>query len=285
MNIKKINFKGSFKLESDYNNDTISFAKKLGWILLIFIWWIVPTLGLISPVILPPPSKILIAFWQLLMGRNYEWAGIQDFFSQLIQGDHLLSHILYSSFINVLGYLEAVLIAIPLGFLMALFPLPKYMFSSQLDSFRYLALPAATGIFIALFGIGTGVKVHFLAVGILVYLLPVVVQRVSETEKQYIQTMKTLGATNWQKLRFLYIPLVLSRVAADVIILVAISWTYITIAEALVNTGGLGGIAVNAGHQNHNDYIIAILILVIILGTTQDKLFRNWKKRAFKFSN
>ena len=50
-------------------------------------------------------------------------------------------------------------------------------------------------------GLDTDMKVHFLAFGILIYLLPVVVQRIDEIEDVYFKTVYTLGANSWQTFR------------------------------------------------------------------------------------
>lgn len=131
---------------------------------------------------------------------------------------------------------------------------PYYRIVSRYQSviwyaLRYLPIPAVSGIFIAAIGIGFDMKASFLAFGIIIYILPVVVQRVSELQNPandkdyvYLQTISTLGATNWQKFRYVYFPYVMQRVSTDVINLTAISYTYIVIAETLNKEGGIGAL-------------------------------------------
>ncbi|MBK8832115.1 MAG: hypothetical protein IPN60_14925 [Saprospiraceae bacterium] len=38
-------------------------------------------------------------------------------------------------------------------------------------------------------------KVHFLAFGIIIYMLPVMIQRIDEVDDVYLKTVHTLGAT------------------------------------------------------------------------------------------
>ena len=103
---------------------------------------------------------------------------------------------------------------------------------------RYLPLTAVTGLFILWFGIEDEMKVAFLAFGIIVYLLPVVVQRIDEVKDVYLKTVYTLGATDWQTVKSVYIPSVMSKLMDDIRVLTAISWTYIIIAELLNRQGG-----------------------------------------------
>ncbi|MDH5655074.1 MAG: ABC transporter permease subunit, partial [Spirochaetia bacterium] len=116
-------------------------------------------------------------------------------------------------------------------------------------------------------------KVQFLSFGIFVFLLPTVVQRIDEVEKVYVDTVYTLGASKMEILRTVYIPSVISRVSDDIRVLVAISWTYLIVAELVNKTGGLGALAYTAGRQSRIDKVFAILVLVIIIGLVQDKIF------------
>jgi NitT/TauT family transport system permease protein len=242
-----------------------------GWILLIFLWWLIPTMGWIKSTILPSPVDVLKSFKTLFVDRN------------------LVYNTGYSIFINLGGYLQAMAIAIPLGFLVGLIPFFRHLVSKQVEAIRFTPLPATTGIFMALFGLGLGVKVEFLAFGIFVYLLPAIAQRISDIEtddhlKALQQTMWTLNASPWMTLKHFYIPSVLSRFSMDVINLVAVSWTYIVIAEMVNAQGGLGSmIYMSTSRGSHVDQLYAILLLIIFIGFIQDKLLKLLDKKLFKF--
>jgi len=89
---------------------------------------------------------------------------------------------------------------------MGLIPGVRALVSKYFDAFRFLPLPAVTGVFVALFGLGVGLKIHFLSFGILLYLIPVIVQRIDEIETIHKQTITTLGATKWQTIRKIVLP-------------------------------------------------------------------------------
>ena len=228
----------------------------MDFLLVIAIWTLVTGLGIVPKGILPSPAKVLAAFPEL----HFE--------------DALIRNTIQSIILNFGGYLEAIFIAIPLGFLIGLIPLFRGLFSKQVNTMRYIPLTAVTGLFIVWFGIDTSMKVHFLAFGILVYLLPVVVQRIDEVESVYLKTVFTLGASKWQTIRTVYIPAVLSKISDDIRVLVAISWTYIIVAELVNSTGGIGALIFRAGQrQGRIDKVFAILIVIIVIGYLQDKFF------------
>ena len=148
---------------------------------------------------------------------------------------------------------------------------------------RFVPLTAMTGLFIAWFGIENNMKVQFLSFGIIVYLLPVVAQRVLEVEEVYVQTIYTLGANSWKTIRHVYIPYVFSKIFDDIRVLVAISWTYIIVAELINKSGGIGALIFTASRQSRIDKVFAILFLIIAIGFIQDKIFAWLDKKLFPF--
>ncbi|WP_233883034.1 ABC transporter permease [Tenacibaculum piscium] len=217
--------------------------------------------------ILPSPIKVIKAF------------------PELNKDDDVIGNTFLSIKLNLLGYLLAIIIAIPVGFLLGLIPLFRGLFSKIIDSYRFIPLTAVTGIFIMWLGLGSQMKVSFLAFGIIVYLIPVVVQRIDEVQKVYLNTVFTLGATPWQTIKSVYMPYVFSKLIDDIRVLTAISWTYITIVEMLNKGGGIGELIWTAKRQSRIDKAFAILIIIVIIGVVQDRLFVIIDKLLFPYKH
>jgi NitT/TauT family transport system permease protein len=221
---------------------------------------------MISKGILPNPVDVLKSFRDLHVDNE------------------LTKNVCRSLGFNLSGYIEAILLSIPLGFTLGLIPFFRGAFQGPVNAIRYVPLPAAIGLFIAWFGLGTGLKVHFLAFGILIYLIPVVVQRIDEVKEVYLKTVFTIGATSWQTIRTVYFPSVISRLFDDIRILTAISWTYIIIAESIGGEGGIGALIWRVGQrQGRTDKIFALLIIIVLIGIIQDKIFTALDKEFFPF--
>ncbi len=231
----------------------------------MFVWWLITTTGWVTTGILPTPQSVLKSFPSL----HFE--------------DAIVRHALFSIKLNLLGYLEAVAIAIPLGFLIGLFPIFRALLERHVTAARYIPLSAVIGLFITWFGLYSMMKVQFLALGIVVYLLPTVVQRIDEVKEVYVQTVTTLGATKWQQIKTVFIPDVISRVSDDIRVLGAISWTYIIIAEVVNKSeGGIGAQIFTVARQSRTDKVFGILLIIILIGFLQDKLFLWIDRRFFK---
>lgn len=241
------------------------FLNIVGWILILLIWFVFSNLEIVSNTILPTPTNTF---------KN---------FIEMLHEDDLGENIMFSLKINFLGYLESILIAIPIGFILGLSTHLNKMFSVQIDSMRFVPITALGGLFVALSGLTIYTKIHFLAFGIMVYLIPVVVQRISEIDVVHIQMMQTLGATKLQTFVHLQFPYVISRLSDDVRILVGISWTYIIVAELKNVQGGLGSLIFLAEKQSNIGMLYAVVIIIITIGILQDKIFKWVDKLIFRW--
>lgn len=244
---------------------------EVGGFFLIFVVWFLVTLGedsLVHKGILPSPGQVFTAF------------------GELVTENELFPNFCYSLGLNLGGYLEAILIAIPLGFLLGLSPRIRAAFQRPVDAVRFLVLPAAVGLFIAWFGIGSWMKIHFLAFGIIIYLLPVTIQRIDDVSDVYLQTVYTLGADMWQMIRTVYFPSVISKLFSDIRILTAISWTYIVIAESIGGEAGIGALTWRVGlRRGRIDKVFCLLFVIMLVGIFQDKIFDYLDKKLFPFKN
>jgi len=255
------------------NPDEGTALQKVLWaiagMILVLVVWIGLTSGsepVVTSGILPSPWKVLTAF------------------GALFADNELLRNAGLSVGLNLAGYLEAIAICLPVGFIIGLMTKFRFAFQEQIAGLRYVPLTALIGLFIVWFGIGAGMKVHFLAFGILIYLLPIMVQRIDEVDDVYLKTVHTLGATDWQILKSVYVPSVLSRLSDDIRVLTAVSWTYIIVAEGTGSQGGLGDLIWKAGlRQGRTDKVFALLIIIMIIGVVQDRLFVRLDKSLFPF--
>jgi NitT/TauT family transport system permease protein len=209
----------------------------------------------VDQITLPSPQAIFRAYPKLLRDQN------------------LMGNLGKSVVLNLSGYIEAIIISLALGFLMGLVPFFRHLISPYVKVLRYLPLIAAGPIFLAWFGIGFWMKMNFLAIGIVVYLLPTVFQRVEELLKVHEDTLWTMGANKWQTFKHDYFPGVMSVLWKDIAVLTAISWTYITFAEAQnARQGGLG-VMIFGAQRGEIANVYALLFLIMFFGFLQDMLF------------
>lgn len=304
-----------FKLRGPLSKSQSFLLALVGFILLIAVWWILAEafsvkrpVGINYTTHLPSSlggDSLKIDRDSLFRADSIALANATEFekiypilptplqavqsYKELIQEKdnkdrNLLNHTLASVWLNIKGYFWAIFISVLFGFIIGLLPLFRGMFSKQVNALRYLPLTALTGLFMIWFGIDDAMKIAFLAFGIIVYLLPVVVQRIDEVKDVYLKTVFTLGANSWHTIRTVYIPSVMSKLIDDIRVLTAISWTYIIIVEYINSSGGgIGALIFRKQRFNEPEQLFALLIIIIIIGFIQDLIFVFIDRRLFSF--
>jgi len=236
-------------------------------VVLFFAIWTYLTFGenpIVKKQILPAPGKVFSSY------------------SDLLEENDLIVNTAKSIGLNLSGYVLALLFTLPLGFIVGLYPLFRGLFQRYVEAIRFLPLTATLGLFIVWFGVGVSMKSTFMAFGIFIFLLPVVIQRIDEVNAVYLKTVYTLGATSWQTIRTVYIPSVMSRLWDDIRIMTAISWTYIVFIESSGSEGGIGDLIIRgAKRRGRIDKVFALLILIILIGVFQDKIFAYMDRKLF----
>ena len=239
----------------------------IGLGILVLLWYLL-TMGespMVPSIALPSPGKVIKSYVGLFTDPNLN--AVQSIFRSIG--------------LNLSGYVKAILFSIPIGFLIGLSPIFKGMYQRPLDAVRFIPLAAVTTIFIIWFGSGIRMKANFLAFGIFIFLTPIVVQRINEVKDVYLKTVYTIGANNWQTIKSVYIPSVCSRLIDDIRVLTAISWTYIIFIENIAKDGGIGALLFSARRTARTDMLFALLILIIIIGVIQDRIFVGLDKELF----
>jgi NitT/TauT family transport system permease protein len=244
-----------FVLRGELSKKLSSTIMLTGLAVILSFWYLITSLKLVPSAILPNPINVILSL------------------KELVLNDDLFKNMYYSVKINMLGYAEALVLALPVGFVLGLFPVFREMFKKYIDAIRFLPLTALTGLFIAMFGLGDSMKIHFLAFGIIVFLLPAIMQRIAEVERVYCDTMTTLSASKWHMIKFVFIPATLSKLIEDIKLLISMGWTYVIVVELMNRSGGgLGSMAFTAARQHGRiDKVYAILGIIILIGIIQDK--------------
>jgi NitT/TauT family transport system permease protein len=226
-------------------------------------WALISYTEFIPNVILPSPTDVVRAFPVL----HFEHA--------LVRGAG------WSIWRVTMGFVLAALCAIPLGLLMGTFPPIKHFFAPILDPLRFLPISALVPLTIVWFGIEEMQKITFLFLGIVVYLLPLVVEAVEGVDEVYLQTATTLGASKGQIVRLVLIPGSLPALAEALRVMNGIGWTYVILAEVINARYGLGALITVAGKRSHVDQIFALVIVILVIGVASDFMIRWLNRRLF----
>lgn len=231
----------------------------------IGIWSLLSYSGSISSLILPKPDKVLTAFKILFFERK------------------LGLHIFWSFSRIFAGFLLAVIVALPLGLAMGTYPVVKRAIQPFSGPLRYLPIAALIPLFLVWFGMGELMKILFLFVGIVVYLLPLVVEAIEDVDNVFLETAYTLKATRWQTIRHVIIPGASPLIFEALRIMNGIGWTYVILAEIINAPFGLGHLIIIAQKRSHTDQIFAGIVIILLIGFISDRLIAKLNANLFSW--
>jgi ABC-type nitrate/sulfonate/bicarbonate transport system permease component len=216
----------------------------------IGLWTVLSASGLISPNKLPSPVAVVQAFSYLA------WYNGQSM---------LLTATLASLARIGLAALLVIAIGIPIGVLMGASPKLNAFLSPLIDPFRSAPVVALLPLFVMWFGIDEQMKVAFLFMGAVVYMIPLVRDAMVSVPYAYWESTRDLGGTYWECVIKGVLPMAAPRIFDAIIISISVCWGYITVAE-YVNAGdGLGQLIQNARRFSAIDQVIAGIFVIIAL--------------------
>jgi NitT/TauT family transport system permease protein len=231
------------------------------WVIFFTAWELAVVFEKVNPLLVPPPEKVLTTLFSLIFNGNF----LND---------------IGISILRVVGsFLGACIVAVPLGILMGTFAAAESFFNPFVSAWRYLPAPAFIPILLMWLGTGEGPKLALLFIGVVFFLITLVMDYTRQVRIELIETSLTLGASQKRVLWTVIVPAVLPNVVIAMRQMLAVSWTYLVIAEIVASTTGIGAMMMRARRFLHTDEIMAGILVIGLLGLLFDLLFR-WLHRA-----
>lgn len=237
---------------------------------MIFLIWALLTTGeaefrVISPVILPSPLEVIQSFKTL-------WFEAE-----------LTRSLIASTWRIVLGFLCGVLISLPLGLFMGSFSKIRAIFDPLTVFIAYLPIPALVPLTMSLFGIDETQKVMFLALAFIIYLLPLILKAVEDVDNVFLQTAYTLGASRWQVVRHVLLPIAFPRIIDIMRLGFGVGWSYILLAEMVAADRGLGQIIIIAQRRGPRGHIYLVMAVIVLIAYITDRLWIRLSRYLFPY--
>ena len=202
---------------------------------------------------------------------------------ELLVGGSFLQDIGISVLRVLVSFLGACLVAVPLGILMGTFASTEAFFNPFVSAWRYLPAPAFIPILLMWLGTGEGPKIALLFIGVVFFLITLVMDYTRQVRIELIETSLTLGASEKQVLWTVIVPAVLPNVMVAMRQMLAVSWTYLVIAEIVASTTGIGAMMMRARRFLHTDEIMAGIVVIGVLGLLFDLVFRYAHRFFFSY--
>lgn len=234
---------------------------------LLLIWWLVTSLGLVRPLFLPAPLSVIAEGWrQLVEGILFEDASV-------------------SIYRIVVGWAVATVVAVPVGILMGNYRLVEGLFEPLISTARYMPVVALIPLSILWAGIGDGQKILILFLGTFFQQTLMIMDNVKNIDINLIRAGQTLGFTNNEILRRIILPAALPGIWDTFRITIGWTWTYLVVAELVAANSGLGRRIMDAQRYLATDTILFGTLFIGLLGLLTDYLFKRAGKSLFNWSS
>jgi NitT/TauT family transport system permease protein len=231
---------------------------------LVAIWQALVSLGIWSPVLLPPPLDV----------ASYLWGAVAD--GTLAEGSWITMKRL------LIGYLIGCVLGLPLGLATAR---SKYLS----DTLGVLALglqtlPSVCWVPLALlwFGQSEAAMLFVVVMGTLWSVLIAVDNGARSLPPIYVRAARTMGSSGWHTLVKVILPASLPFIVSGMKQGWAFAWRSLMAAEiyvTLLSGYGLGHLLHFGRELNAMDQVIGVMLVIVIIGLAADKaLFSPWER-------
>lgn len=232
----------------------------VGWILFFGAWELAAAKNWVNTLFMPPPHKVVSTLYDMIAERGF------------------LTDIAISIYRILASFAIACAVAIPLGVLSGSFRTIDAFVNPIVSAWRYLPAPAFIPLLLMWFGAGEASKLALLYIGVVFFLITLITDHTRAVRVELIETAKTLGADRWQILTTIVLPAVAPNILISMRQMLAVSWTYLVIAEIVAATTGIGAVMMRGQRFLKVDEIMAGIVVIGILGLVFDFLFR-WLQR------
>jgi NitT/TauT family transport system permease protein len=201
----------------------------------------------------------------------------------MVQRQHFLGDVGWSTFRIVAGFLIAAVMAVPLGLLMGSFEVVRSFFQPPINFIRYMPASAFIILLIVLQGLGEEEKITVIWIGVFFQLVLMVMDIAHRVPDEMLNVAYTLGASRWKVFYKVFLPATFPEVVDALRITMGWAWTYLIVAELVAAERGIGSFILIAGRYLRTDRIIAAIITIGILGLITDTIFGLVHRWAFPY--
>ena len=239
------------------------------WILpflLLLVWQILSSDGIISSRILPSPLAVLKAFLTLAMTGE------------------LFDHVIISLERALTGFLIGGLIGFLLGLFNGVFKWLELFTDTSIQMLRNIPHLALIPLVILWFGIGETSKIFLVALGVLFPVYINTYHGIRSVDKRLIEMGKAYGLKGVSLFLAVIFPGALSSILVGVRFSLGVMWLTLIVAETISAHSGIGYMAMNAREFLQMDIIVLSILLYAMLGKLSDVIARFFERKWLKWN-
>ncbi len=244
-------------------------------LLLLGLWQLACTIGLVDPSFVPAPSTVLRSWGQWIFGERSSLAWYSGTW---------LEYVYLSTWRVLLGFAIAAVTGVTIGVLMGWYELVTDLFDPIVQWLRPIPMTAWLPFATFIFGIREGAAVFLIAMGAF---YPIVINATAgaeQTPKTLVRAALMLGTPPHKLLIRVVLPSALPYIFTGLRLGIGIGWVLVIVVEMLAVKGGVGYAMWTAYQFVRIDLIIAAMCTVGILGLISDRVLLIVSRRMLRWS-
>lgn len=241
----------------------------LPWLLpagLVVVWQALSQAGLVSERILPAPTAVVRAGWQLLLSGE------------------LARNLAISSRRALLGFVIGGSVGFGLGLTCGTSLWADRLLDTSLQMLRTIPHLALIPLVILWFGIEESAKVFLVSVGVLFPVYLNTYHGIKNIDPGLIEMGRVYGLDRWRLFAQIILPGALPSILVGVRYALGIMWLTLIVAETISAQAGIGYMAMNAREFLRTDVVVLSILLYAGLGKLADATARALERRWLRWS-
>jgi ABC-type nitrate/sulfonate/bicarbonate transport system permease component len=222
---------------------------------LLVVWECIAQAGLVSPLIVPPLSKILQSFGSLV------WSG------------QIPLQILASMKRAAAGYLLAALVCVPVGILMGFFDRLYDALAVIVEMLRPIPPPVMIPVAMLFFGLGDEMKIFVIFFACAWPILLNTLDGVRNLDRVLLHTARTFGLSPWRTIWQVILPACSPQIMTGLRVSLPITLILVVISEMVGSTDGIGYFILDAQRRFRVNQMYAGMLALAILGYVLNQFF------------
>lgn len=232
---------------------------------LLVVWETLGRSGVFSPVVLPPPSAVLVRFLASIQPAADVDPAQVGWLAWLVSGE-LVTDAVASLTRVVLGFLIGGGLALPLGLFMGANRRVYDLFNPLVQLVRPIPPIAYIPLAIVWFGLGNPPALFLISLGAFFPVLMNTISGVRQVDGIYIRAAKNLGAGQATMFLRVILPAATPFILTGIRIGIGTAFIVVIVAEMIAVSDGLGFRILEAREFMWSDKIIAGMITIGLLG-------------------
>jgi NitT/TauT family transport system permease protein len=234
---------------------------------LLLSWEIAPRLGWVDAIFIPPFSEVAAAWWQLLASGE------------------LPMHIQASLLRSAIGFILAVIVAIPLGFLMGRYERFEKATDLLVQSLRNTPQFALLPVFIIVMGIGEASKIAITFYSAVWFILVNTISGVKGVDPLLIKAARSMGTTDAAIFSRVLLPASIPSIVSGARLGVKASIVSVIGAEMLAAKSGLGFLVQHSQLMMEIPQMYAGIITITVIGLVTNYALVWFERKAMAWKS